>query len=262
MSAIVNYDFYETEMQKSMKDKAFFVEKIDFDILVDFGCADGSLIQYLAPMMPNKIFIGYDNNPKMIEDAKSHNIKNAQFFSSFKKLKLVLENTNKKKALICNSLIHEIYSYCNQNETQDFWNNVFSGLFDYIIIRDMSLEDKAFKSKSSLADLMKIERNIKKSMIEDFENEWGSLKFQNNLVHFLMKYRYIDNWEREVEENYFPLKLEEYQKIIKAQDDYQIEMFEHFTLPFHKESIRKDFNIDFNEKTHVKIILKKVDKNK
>ncbi|MGA1049083.1 MAG: hypothetical protein ACO3UU_13830, partial [Minisyncoccia bacterium] len=43
-----------------------------------------------------------------------------------------------------------------------------------------------------------------KSLIS-FEKVWGSIfKDYRNFIHFLLKYRYTDNWEREVNENYLP----------------------------------------------------------
>ena len=46
MEQINNIDVYTAGMQKSLSDKLFFVDKVD-DIsrIVDFGCADGSLLR-------------------------------------------------------------------------------------------------------------------------------------------------------------------------------------------------------------------------
>ena len=38
---ISNVDNYVEGMQKSLDDKLFFVDKLDFDVIVDFGCANG-----------------------------------------------------------------------------------------------------------------------------------------------------------------------------------------------------------------------------
>ena len=45
--------------------------------------------------------------------------------------------------------------------------------------------------------------------LNDFENKWGSIN--NNyrtLLHWLLKYKYVINWSREVYENYLPITLE------------------------------------------------------
>lgn len=39
---ISNYDQYIADMNTTMSDKLFFLEEIKFDVIVDFGCADGS----------------------------------------------------------------------------------------------------------------------------------------------------------------------------------------------------------------------------
>lgn len=38
---ISNFDVYTEKMKMSLLDKIFFVDKIESNVLVDFGCADG-----------------------------------------------------------------------------------------------------------------------------------------------------------------------------------------------------------------------------
>ena len=47
VTPIQNYDAYNTRMSKSLIDKMFFVDKIEPDSIVDFGCANGLLLQEL-----------------------------------------------------------------------------------------------------------------------------------------------------------------------------------------------------------------------
>ena len=91
--------------------------------------------------------------------------------------------------------------------------------------------------------------------LKDFEHIWGSISNKKNMLHYLLKYRYTNNWAREVEENYFPCTVEEH--LAKIPDTYELVHFEHFVLPFHKEVVKKDFDIDFVEPTHIKMILKR-----
>ena len=45
MPDIENYKVYNDRMRRSMWDKAFFMDKIPgTELLIDYGCADGSLI--------------------------------------------------------------------------------------------------------------------------------------------------------------------------------------------------------------------------
>ena len=59
------------------------------------------------------------------------------------------------------------------------------------------------------SDVMKIRSKnhpvIKKELI-DFSNKWGTIDNYKNLIHFLLKYRWKVNWNREVNENYFPIR--------------------------------------------------------
>lgn len=90
----------------------------------------------------------------------------------------------------------------------------------------------------------------------DYENVWGSIEQNKNLVHFLFKYRWVENWEREVKENYFPLYAENF--LIQITDEYEIDYYEEFILPFTKKQIYKDFGIMLKDTTHVKCIMRKI----
>ena len=46
-------------MRRSMWDKAFFMDKVSgAELIIDYGCADGSLIQFLHELFPAMRFIG------------------------------------------------------------------------------------------------------------------------------------------------------------------------------------------------------------
>ena len=40
-------------MEKSIDDKLFFISKLDFDVIVDFGCANGVFLSKLKGIKPN-----------------------------------------------------------------------------------------------------------------------------------------------------------------------------------------------------------------
>ena len=64
-NAIADLNKYNTDMEKSMKDKIFFLDHIrvdDVDAIVDFGCANGALLD----VMPKEwAKCGVDNSPDM-----------------------------------------------------------------------------------------------------------------------------------------------------------------------------------------------------
>ena len=76
-----------------------------------------------------------------------------------------------------------------------------------------------------------------------------------NFLHFLMKYKYVENWDREVKENYFPITLEELLK--KIPYDYEIVYINTYCLPYTRSVVEKDFGISIKDNTHVKLLLRK-----
>jgi hypothetical protein len=157
-------------------------------------------------------------------------------------------------AVVLNSVIHEVYAYGTRADVDSVWKRVYDN-FDYVIIRDM-IPSISMDRRSDINDIAKILRKADSGLVRDFEQVWGSVEQNKNLHHFLLKYRYVDNWEREVRENYFPLNREELLRSIP--EGYEIEFHEHFVLPFLKNIVKKDFDITIKDNTHLKLILKKV----
>ena len=50
---ISNLQSYIEGMNYSMRDKLFFTEIVNFDVIVDFGCADGTFLEELSKINPN-----------------------------------------------------------------------------------------------------------------------------------------------------------------------------------------------------------------
>lgn len=83
MNKIENYDCYLTRMSKTFFDKAWFMSHLPENILfiVDYGCADGSFMEFLKRNCPCYVYIGIDNDSKMQELTKE---KGFPCFSSLK----------------------------------------------------------------------------------------------------------------------------------------------------------------------------------
>ena len=61
----------------------------------------------------------------------------------------------------------------------------------------------------NIIDINKIKEKSNKQHLEDFQNKWGDIgENYRVLLHWLLKYTYTDNWERELNENYVPLTIE------------------------------------------------------
>lgn len=254
MEDIKNYDVYTNGLRKSIIDKLFFVNIVDeCSCYLDFGCGDGSLIYYMAKSFPDCKYVGYDCNPKMVElgREKIKNLPNATITSD---LNLALyECGNRDICLILNSVIHEIYSYSDPNK---FWDIVFNSGFKNIVIRDMIPQD-SICSQSDRLDIVKVSTGIPDYICKTFINKWGSLSRNKELYHLLLKYRYIENWDREVNENYFPLLYNELINLIPIK--YKVIYSENFIVPFIKNKVLQDLDIDMKYNTHTKLILKRND---
>lgn len=254
MQKINNLDVYTTGMQKSLNDKLFFMDKVDgIDRIVDFGCADGAFLRKMYKINPDIDYVGYDNNVEMITQARNltdcEKFKNIRFTDEY-----AFSNTN-NTLLNLSSVIHEIYSYSQPDEINTFWNNVLYKNYKYIAIRDFCIS-KSINRQSDINDYTKVIQNADKEQIDEYESIWGSLRDNRNLVHYLMKYRYTENWNREVRENYFPIPLETLLSMIPTYK-YEIIYFEDYILSFTKNQIKEDFNIDLHDNTHVKLLLKR-----
>lgn len=249
---ISDYTGYLSGMDKSYMDKLFFMDKVnDIDFIFDYGCADGSILSHAREMDHKIQMIGYDINPKMVNIAGEKE----GIYASWNLNDCLRIIKPEKTLLNLSSVIHEVYSYSQPDEINSFWNMVFDNGFKYISIRDFSLSRSADKI-SDVEDYSKVLRYGKHDYITDFEDRWGSLKNNRALIHFLMKYRYAENWSRENNENYFPLTIEKLLSMIPT-DRYEIVYFQNYVLPFTLNKVKHDFDITIRDNTHVKILLKR-----
>ena len=254
---ISNLQSYIEGMKYSMKDKLFFTDIIDFDVIVDFGCADGTFLEELSKIKPNVKLIGYDLDDEMLSKAQSRLGKKALVTNNWYDA-VKYTSSFRNPLLNLSSVIHEVYSYSRPNVISQFWNSqVFGGDFKYITIRDMipSIEIEKQEISHFKDDVRKVRSKTDRFYLDSFEKKWGTIS--NNyrtFVHYLMKYRYTENWDREVNENYLPVSLETVKS--KIPGDYKIIYEEDFLLQFLKDQVKKDFNVELTHSTHTKMILK------
>jgi hypothetical protein len=255
---IADLQSYIEGMSYSMADKLFFVDLINFDCIVDFGCADGSFLEKLSKLKPGVKIIGYDLDPTMLSQASSKLGKNATLTDSWSEA--IKQTTGYKSPLLnLSSVIHEVYSYTKRNsDIRYFWSNqVFGGDFKYITIRDMipSVSMEKVGISQFKQDVKNVRMKSDKFYLNSFEENWGPIN--NNyrtFMHYLLKYKFIDNWDREVKENYLPVSLETIKSKIPSQ--YKITYEESFVLEHLKKQVKMEFNIDLNHTTHTKMIIK------
>lgn len=250
MTKIQNYEVYTARMQKSVYDKMFFVDKIfneNIDTFIDFGCADAELMRHLRVFMPEVRFIGYDIDDNMIAKARQ-NAPWAEFYSNWDDIKVDPAHT----IINLSSIIHEIYSYCSPMDIETFWSWICNTGFAYITIRDM------FPIPSTPCSKIYREYIIKagyESELMDFEKHWGLVKNTKNLIHFLLKYKYKENWDREVKENYIPISIN---TLMERFDTYTVIYNKFEPLPYIVNQVQRDIGIDISSiPTHLHLILKR-----
>jgi len=263
---ITDINNYNSEMAKSLIDKIFFMDKIEADLILDIGCADGTLIKFLSNIFPDHQYVGYDADAEMIREANNgYESPNVTFDANIDVIRGIItkaQSEGKRVCIVLSSMIHEVYSY-GRGQTDSFWEMVWGFEPDYVAIRDMMVSSKTSRP-APVRNAMRIRqiygRDIPNGaeMIAQHESIWGSLEENWSLTHFLLKYRYVGNWEREVHENYLPLNVEQMMGVIPS--SYDMQYFDHFVLPFISGAAWRDFYIQMQDPTHVKMILRKVRK--
>lgn len=256
---IADIDIYNSRMNGSILDKLYFLDKIDFDIIVDFGCADGVLLEEISKFNKNIKLIGYEIDPQELKISREKVGRKAFITDEWVEIEEKLEKFE-DTALCLSSVIHEVYSYTDDQSNIDrFWNErVFGGQFKYIIIRDM-IPSSSIDSITNFNDNVKIvKEKIDKKYINSFEKIWGKMEDSYlQFTHFLLKYKYTNNWNREVQENYFPIKLNELKAKIPA--NYKIVLEDNFILQYINDQVKNDFGFELRMPTHTKMILKRND---
>lgn len=252
---IADLEVYLHRMQKSILDKLFFIDKVfePFQYIVDFGCANGELIKALHAFFGEYGYVGYDLSEEMIAAAR-RNLPEASFYAEWDSIDVPFE----KSLLNISSTVHEVYSYGTEEEIEVFWERVFKSGFRYVTIRDMMLSERE-RRPAAEGDLRLVKGTgnaVFAEHLRDYEAVWGPIATQHDLVHFLLKYSYTQNWEREVRENYVALSLEKFLERVPA--DYRVTYFDHYTLPYTAWRVKKDFGIELKTPTHVKVILERM----
>lgn len=249
--AISDTAVYNARMAKSLIDKIFFLDKIEVDTILDFGCADGTLLDAIRHFSDRTTLLGYDIDPLMVAKAREKNPVSTIISDDWDE---ILSKCTGRKAIVLSSLIHEVYSYGSENDVKIFWNRIFNSGFDYVVIRDMGVSKTASRPSDPLS-VARVRQLADPVLLQEWESYWGSISENWSLIHWFLTYKYTNNWDREIRENYLPIPVEDI--IRKAPKEYVPTFYEHYTLPWLRNEVMNDFGIQLQERTHIKIIFQK-----
>jgi hypothetical protein len=260
-------DKYNMGMEKGLVDKLFFQDHIPhYDLLVDFGTANGSLIKAAEPYDPQATYIGYDISSDMLSAAQSNNKKSDKIIFT-EDWNLVEQKVKEEKGislLTLNSVLHEVYSYSPKEEYEHFWSQAFRTGFTYISIRDMMMRQKKYdkvipkdERYEVLDKMMSLDHGEEK--ISSFEDIYGDIETEGKLIHLLLKWNYWENWDREVHEHYLGIYIDDFFRRMNTvgKGIYDVAFYKEFTLPYLKNWVKEQIGYDIKVPTHVKILLKK-----
>lgn len=259
--SITNNEIYLDNMSKSFGDKAWFLKYIPkgIDTLVDFGGGTGDFAKFCQKKMPGLKCAVIDNNASFSDKAKENGFITASDLQQLRDSKTVDFN---KSVLNMSSVIHEIYSYADPfyDDVGVFWTDVKKCGFKAISIRDMSFDEQSMRN-APIDAIVWVYQNVLKSdtifyknipfkdITDSFEEVWGNIcdvssKKVNfkQLIHFLIKYRYQENWSREVEENYLPVSKQKLANILTSMG-YKFIHKESSKLEFYGKCWKKDFKL-------------------
>lgn len=254
MYDIADMRIYLHRMQKSVLDKMFFMDKVfePVDTVVDFGCANGELIKALHAFWDDCRYVGYDISEKMIEAARE-NVPQATFTTDWD----ALDAEPRRSLINVSSTIHEVYSYGTAEDVEIFWNRLMHSGFKYITIRDMMMNEAA-EAPADPADVAKVRQSEKYArQLAEYEAVWGEIRTVKQLTHYLLKYTYTQNWDREVRENYLPITIEEL--LARIPKNYRVTWMQHTPLPYIAWQVHRDFGITMTAPTHAKLVIERMD---
>lgn len=259
MPDIENYSVYNDRMRRSMWDKAFFMDKVPgTELLVDYGCADGSLIRFLSELFPSMYFIGFDIDPAMVEAARKHETARAWFFTGPAEVSEQIRRLGVPSSAVAvnfSSVPHEVFHYGADPDAFRAFVSVVNPR--YLVVRDMMYCSDDPAAPAPEAALARVRNTLPAWQIRDFEKCFGPVSLRKNLVHLLLKYKYTENWDRECAENYFSYTEEEMMRLLDPAGKYRRVLMFRYILPWIRYDLETNFGIDPGDEftTHFAMIL-------
>lgn len=250
---------YLNELKNTFIDKAFFVEKLpeNINIILDYGCADGSFLMFLRKIYGEKYkYIGIEPNADFYRIAKANKLEVYENFHNF--YKNISKDLYSNICINFSSSLHEIYNGAEFNFIVELME-VYK--FGAISIRDMNVQimDEVVFEEKYCSDVKTFIINMMNIFIRRKTSQklsqFVTIKPIDNLediVHFLLKYFYDgDDWIRELNENYL-CTTDKFQNTLDLYSEFGYELIwqQDYNLPYlitkwMKDHMLFDFDRDY-----------------
>ena len=242
---------YQLRLEQSLDSKMFFVDKVNlkqYDVIVDFGCGTGALLDRLyREIGDNCILVGYDINADMLIAGRRKN-SNIIFTDNINYVENLV-NSSKKSMVIFSTVLHEI----GQEKQKELIKN-FMPLFTTVVIRDMKrpLNNEPISNLTRKRVLSK----VAPWQAQMFESRWGKIRNKENLYRFFLMNEFVENFETEVEEDYFSTLWSEIMWKLEEKG-YSVAYENSYTLPYRRKQVKKIFFHVMHDITHRELIMTK-----
>lgn len=229
--------------------------------ILDVGCADGILTRAIAEMYyrecpdnPPQV-LGIDLDQGFIDLARmeSAGIPNIEFRKNWLRDMVdgVYQGKPRYDVVSFFSVLHEFYTY------GEGMPSVMKAMADahqvleidgVLPIRDMILHKSAYESDFQVPQVLKKvdARDFVHPFLEEHQERFGKVRTVADMNHFLLKYFYTDNWQREGKENYIPVPMEDYLQMFRLLD-MQVLHQDLYLMPYLKNRWKRDFDLSEDE---------------
>lgn len=235
---VPNCDEYLDRMKRglTLQEKLFFVNRINltqYDYIVDFGGADGALLNEIAPLTDAKL-ICVDN--QFVNQTAAR----IDYYTTAAEALSVVANKN--YCIILSSVLHEV-----QMAAPLVSLIAFAGT---VVIRDMYWDEKIQDEKHT--DEI---RAIKHLMPVEYTNY--PTKTLSDCYQLLLKYEYTKNWKIETAEDYFCNQAATLIDKFASFAGFSVVYRCTYILPYKYNKVYRDFGIIMKYPTHIQAILQK-----
>lgn len=253
MHNINDLAIYNERMRKSLYTKLWFIDKYlnwdSIDTIIDFGCADGSMIEALRFFFPTKKIVGIDINEDMRELTK--NKTGCKVYESFEELEK--EVALDRAFLVLSSVIHEVFTYCGDEAVKALVDTAYK--CKAVALREM-VKLHAYDESDCLARMETRYKIINGSdagllsRLNEHESVWGridnvGIESANSFRKWLLSMNYIENWNRELHENYLPYTKDEYLRMFRKAG-FKSMRVELKTSEYIRKSLKDMFSYDID----------------